>query len=154
MFARVSLNLITKIKICLKSGTLNRLWYSFRFLLNMAFKFFLVKKSLKFIVKKDFHDRWKHHILLATLRLPKTMGHRYSIWIVVTLINELNYNMPCLPPGTYPNCGQTGHFGVDCPTLPKPRQVNFPKFLLHRNLLGLTVKAQCCPIGQLKTYNH
>lgn len=22
--------------------------------------------------------------------------------------------------------------GVDCPTLPKPRQVNFPKFLLHR----------------------
>lgn len=113
----------------------------FRDLSNMAFKVFNEKASC---------DKQKRQILDPTLRSPKeTMGHRQ---LHLGHSNTTHWKtLPQAPPAGSPCsvCEPTGHFCVEC-----PRSVNFPKFLLHRNipdLLGLVAKSQCGPVWQLKT---
>lgn len=52
-------------------------------------------------------------------------------WIVMMLTTWKNCPMPLLLPGPYPNGIK---YWIDCPTLPKSRQANSPKFLTHRKI--------------------
>lgn len=74
-----------------------------------------------------------------------------SIWCLLQVWQlhwAKNHTSPCLPPGPCPNCGHTGHWRANCPSLPPQGgsvpQVPTPQENLS-DLVGLVAKDRCCP---------
>lgn len=120
---------------------------------NMAFRVFNVWEEQERMERAP-HDREKYQLLaIAGRSPPKKIRHqqtspRACFECGNTSLLAKNYPLPHLWQRPYPNCGQTGHWSVECLSLSCQRwsvlQVPPPQENCFA-LLGLTVEDWHCP---------
>ena len=112
MFPKLSLKQITSNKDSLfSSGILSRYQSSkqFRILLNVAFTMFK-GKSLLWQTQTLNYEKWPQGLHRRTPPWACFKCNKVSHWVKIHPSSSLS-------PGPCPNCGQAGHWGVDCPNL-------------------------------------